>query len=632
MQIFSLQSLMIWWQRLQKSAQFNQWISIIILVVINAIAFFGNLGATGLIDETEPLFAESARQMLVRNDWITPYVNGETRFDKPILIYWLIAIAYRFLGVNSWAVRFPSAIAATLLSVFCFFTLWRFGTSALGDAPKSPKKQQLRWILAWIGSALTSLNLLTIVWARLGVADMLLSSCMGISLFCFFWGYATHPPSSQARRDMGMKAEIDPPSQSGKTQNLWQDLLSPMANRWYLAFYVWSALAVLTKGPIGIVLPGLIILIFLLYMGSFRKILAEIGIIRGFGIFVLITFPWYILVTLTNGYAFLNAFFGYHNFQRFTEVVNQHSASWYFYFLIILALFAPWSIYLPSAIIRLGIFHRKRWQYRPRQDHLGIFAFFWFVGILFFFTIAVTKLPHYVLPLIPAAAILVALLWGELFISPAQPLNAPRTGLFFSIVCNIALLVAFVIGLLFLPNLVGTDAAMQQVSVFLQTAKFPLYGAIIWGVAAIACLWLLKRRQNWRWIIAVNIVGFLLFFMVFGYPGYALMDQTRQLPLRQLSAVVKQVKQPEEKIMMVGFKKSSVTFYSRQSVGYFWSLNPEAIAFLETIPKSSTLLLIGEIDQITSSGLDIEDYQIISQKAPYQLIRLKRETLWDDEQ
>ena len=628
MQILSLQPLMIWWQRLQKSLQFKQWMSIIVLIVINFVAFFWNLGATGLIDETEPLFAESARQMLVRNDWITPYVNGETRFDKPILIYWLIAIAYRMLGVNSWSVRLPSAIAATLLSIFCFFSLWRFGALVSGFAPRSQKAQQQRWILAWIGSALTSLNLLTIVWARLGVADMLLSSCMGISLFCFFWGYANHPRSSQIRLNEKVNAEIIPSQQPGRKQNLWQGLLRPIANRWYLAFYIWSALAVLTKGPIGIVLPGFIIVLFLLYVGKLTEILAEIGLVQGLGIFVLITFPWYILVTVANGHAFLNAFFGYHNFQRFTEVVNQHSGPWYFYFLIILALFAPWSIYLPSAIIRLGIFNRKHWQYRPRQDHLGVFAFFWFVGILLFFTVAVTKLPHYVLPLIPAAAILVALLWGEEFTT--EPSNVPRAAFFVSIICNIVLLVAFVLGLLFLPDLVGTDAAMQQVSVILKTATFPLSGAIIWGIAAISCIGLLQKRRNWRWIIAVNIVGFLLFFMVFGYPGYALMDQTRQLPLRQLSAVVKQVKQPGEKIMMVGFKKSSVTYYSHQSVGYFWSLNQEAIAFLETIPQSSTLLLIGEIDQITSSGLDAEDYQIISQKAPYQLIRLKRETLWND--
>ncbi|HAO11731.1 MAG TPA: glycosyltransferase, partial [Planktothrix sp. UBA8407] len=84
-------------------------LSLLWLCAIASLAFLWNLGNIGLVDETEPLFAEAARQMTVTGDFITPYFNGATRFDKPPLVYWLMAVAYRAIGVNEWAVRLPSA-------------------------------------------------------------------------------------------------------------------------------------------------------------------------------------------------------------------------------------------------------------------------------------------------------------------------------------------------------------------------------------------------------------------------------------------------------------------------------------------------------------------------------------------
>lgn len=186
------------------------WISILWLLLIGWLAFFWNLGSTGLIDETEPLFAESARQMTVTGDWITPFFNGETRFDKPPLIYWLMAIAYSALGVNEWAVRLPSALSASCLVSLGFYTLWSFGVVGAGK-PRQPVEGQIisvdsavqesgvesqpsskfkrpNLLCAGLGSALMMLNLETIVWARTGVSDMLLTGCMGGALLSFFWG------------------------------------------------------------------------------------------------------------------------------------------------------------------------------------------------------------------------------------------------------------------------------------------------------------------------------------------------------------------------------------------------------------------------------------------------------------
>ena len=204
-------------------------LSILWLLLIGWLAFFWNLGSTGLIDETEPLFAEAARQMTVTGDWITPFFNGETRFDKPPLIYWLMAIAYSALGVNEWAVRLPSAIAAMGLVSLGFYTLWSFGVQSPQEGVQSPPssanfKERPNLLCAGLGCALMALNLETIVWARLGISDMLLTGCMAGALKAFFLGYAQ--PSKPA-----------------------------VQARWYLACYILLALAVLTKEQLFTSLP-----------------------------------------------------------------------------------------------------------------------------------------------------------------------------------------------------------------------------------------------------------------------------------------------------------------------------------------------------------------------------------------
>ncbi|WP_228056857.1 glycosyltransferase family 39 protein, partial [Microcoleus sp. LEGE 07076] len=109
-------------------------LSLLWLGAIASVAFLWHLGNIGLVDETEPLFAEAARQMTVTGDWITPYFNGETRFDKPPLIYWLMAAAYRTLGVNEWAVRLPSALCAIALTCLGFYTLSKTEGSSATDS------------------------------------------------------------------------------------------------------------------------------------------------------------------------------------------------------------------------------------------------------------------------------------------------------------------------------------------------------------------------------------------------------------------------------------------------------------------------------------------------------------------
>jgi len=606
--------------------------SVLGLAVICWVAFLWHLGSTGLVDETEPLFAEAARQMTVTGDWITPYFNGETRFDKPPLVYWLMAIGYHLIGVNEWAVRLPSAMSAIALTVLGFYTLRYFGISRprtlvdhqqmeVEDTPKLPNLERQRWLSAGIGATLIALNPITLVWARTGVSDMLLSGCMGTALLCFFIGYVQ---GETGRQEAGAQDS----RYRGQIMGDSKPILG-FTSGWYLAFYILIALAILAKGPVGIVLPGLIIGAFLLYLGTFWQVVREMRLVWGLGLIGVLAIPWYVLVTLANGEDYIEKFFGYHNVERFVGVVNHHWAPWYFYFLVVLVGFAPWSCYLPLAIARLRFWQVKKWRESPRGSQLGLFALCWFVGVFGFFTIAVTKLPSYVLPLMPAAAILVALLASDLLTYPPQRLWGLRLSAGF----NLILLGVIAGAIWYSPNFIGYDPAALNLSETLQASGLPLRGGILWGMAAIAAVIALCRRRGWRWLGTINLVAFVAFIILVVSPAAFLLDQERQLPLRELSAIAAEVNQPSEAFLMMGFEKPSVVFYAKRSLNYF-DEEHKFIDYLEDIAKiepnpPSTLVLIESkrFNRLKEEWLKPSEYTVIDNKGAYHLIRVTKQVI-----
>jgi 4-amino-4-deoxy-L-arabinose transferase-like glycosyltransferase len=609
-------------------------LSILWLLLIGWLAFFWNLGSTGLIDETEPLFAEASRQMTVTGDWITPFFNGATRFDKPPLIYWGQAIAYQTFGVNEFAVRLPSALAGLALTGFCFYTLRHFGRPTGGWGLGSGKQRHgdtqkftdtqgqgnnktpvsgsasssqspildtppLQWqlgLVASLGAAMVALNPLTLFFGRTGYSDMLLSVSFGGSLLAFFLGYA-------------------------------QPERRTVQARWYLVFYVLIALAVLTKGPVGAVLPGLIIGSFLLYVAKAKEVLREMHLVRGALIILALSLPWFILVTVRNGEDYIDSFFGYHNFERFTSVVNQHQGPLYFHVLVVLLGFAPWSIGLPAAIARIKVFQRKNWQQSPRSSHLGLFALFWFLIVLCFFTVAATKYFSYTLPLMPAAAILVALWWSDQIVQ-GQIFNQVHSRLKLTSLVNIVLFLALAGACWYSPHWLGDDRSMPNLGLRISQAGLSEIAAVIWGVSAIAGTVLLLRRQT-HWLWGVNFLGFVAFLMFVIMPASAIVDSERQLPLRQIAQSVVQVKATSEEVIMTAsevFEKPSLVFYTQQPVT-FLQRPKKVVRHIQKGNKQSSsesVLLIATRKSLEETGLEPNQYQEIRQAGIYQLVRVSR--------
>ncbi len=274
--------------------------TLLLLLLLSGALFFFRLGTPGLFDADEPAYAQAAREMLATGDWITPHFNGLPRFDKPILFYWLITLSYRLFGETEFAVRLWSALAAVILVLVIARAARRwFGPPADRVA----------------GLAFTT-NLLTALLARAAVTDMLLTLFVTLAVLT------------------GVEALQNPASGKG----------------WATMGWAAMGLAVLVKGPIGLLIPGMALFGTLWVFGELRSGLSRLLPWQGLTVFTAITLPWYLLVLAANGWAFVQGFVIRHHITRFTGEISTHGGPLWFYLPVALVGFFPWSGFLPRAI------------------------------------------------------------------------------------------------------------------------------------------------------------------------------------------------------------------------------------------------------------------------------------------
>lgn len=306
------------------------------LFIIAFISFFYGLGSVPLFDLDEGAFSEATREMVASGNYLTTYLGGEPRFDKPILIYWLQAASAHLFGVNEFAFRLPSALMASLWALALFGFAQRF----------FDRKVALAAALFMIGSLQ-----ITII-AKAAIADALLNCLIASSMFLVWWHL-----ESKSRKVL------------------------------YLAYAV-IALGVLAKGPVAILVPGLSTLLYFALnrsiMSWFRLVLNPVGIL----IFLLIAAPWYILEYMDQGDAFINGFLFKHNLSRFNTSFEGHSGSLFYYIPVLLLGTLPFS-----GIMLLALGRIKEWF----RNELTRFLVLWFLSVFLFFSFSGTKLPHYVI-------------------------------------------------------------------------------------------------------------------------------------------------------------------------------------------------------------------------------------------
>jgi 4-amino-4-deoxy-L-arabinose transferase-like glycosyltransferase len=536
------------------------------------IGFWHRLGETGLLDEVEPLFVETARQMFVTGDWLTPMFNGAPRFDKPPLIYWLMGGSFRLFGVSEWAARLPVAACGSAIVGAVFYLLHWLRRQQLTE--------NLQYFAPYLGSAIVALNVQMVFFGRTSYADMLLNACFAGSLIAFFLGYCQ--PETPVRQRFC-----------------------------YLLFFALMGLGILTKGPVGVVLPGAIVFIFLLVTRNLGQMRWELP--WQFGPFLCgaIALPWYVLITLQQGNAFIDAFFGFHNVQRFTEVVNKHGGPWYYHFLVLLPGMLPWSIALPGAIWSA----LKQAKTKQRTEQLGLFALIWFIVVMGFFSIAATKYITYSLPAVPAAAILIALFWNQ------QREVKAGVGLRLLNYGTVGLFAVLAIGSWFYPNYLNDDTSMPNLGMAMVDAGLPWFGTVLWGIGLLLGVLYLGSAAFWR----VKILTSAAFILLFVTPAFAVLDQVRQLPLRQIAAGVWQEQQPNEPVAMgvKFFGKPSVVFYSQRPVALM-NRSAQIRPYLDKLKRdgSSSVLLVTTENALAEGGIQSSEYVLLRQVGIYQLIRV----------
>lgn len=407
-----------------------------LLILLMAAVWFGNLEYRKLVRPDEGRYAEIAREMAASGDWITPRLNGIKYFEKPALQYWITAGAYRLFGEHHWTARLWSALAGFLGIFFAAFAATRlFGREA-----------------GLLSAAVLGSSLLYTLIAHMNSLDMGMTFFMGSALMSFLLAQ--------------------------------QDGASKPANRLWM-HVAWAALAfsVLSKGLMGIVLPGAVIVLYTLIERDFG-LWKRLHLFSGIALFMAIAAPWFIAVSIANP-EFFHFFFIHEHFERFLTKTHGRYEPWWWFIPVLAAGILPWLITLIDSLAHA-------WKVEPAaQQHFKPkrFLLIWAVFIFVFFSLSGSKLASYILPIFPALALLI----GE----HLSRIDGRR--LFWQILPVAFLATA---GLLLAPNTVrfaDNELARGQYAVF---ANWLLAASAIWLVGTIAAL-LLSYRDKTRGAIIV---------------------------------------------------------------------------------------------------------------------------------
>lgn len=555
------------------------------------LAFFNGLGDLGLMDKTESLFVEVGHQMLLSGDWVTPHWNGTTFFDYPVWGYWMVALSFKLFGATAFAARLPVALAASVVVIATFGLLWRL---APGDLPEGQRLGR-----GLLGASVLATTPAWIGWARSSTTDMFLSSAITLALY----GFAL--------------VELAPRSPG---ERRWE---GPLGR---IVMALFAGIAVLAKGPVGLLLPGLVIVVFLGLRGGWSRWLLPLPLLAMALLFLGVTAPWYVAAAQANGMAFIGGFLGFSNLQRFTSVLYAHPGPPWFYLPWVLILVLPWSLLLPLAIARTRFWRWTTWRQTPTAEALPQFLLVWLVVIVAFFSAAATKLPGYVLPAMPAAALLVAQLFGPGGLArPGWPLrvSAGADALVLSLAAVAAALA---------PGWVATDPAYPTFASALRSSGLPLALCVVLAATAAACWWLLARGRSAQvWV--PNVAGFLALLTVVVAPLAPLLDRERQLPLRQLQAQAGAEERPHEPLWVIGYRRYSTVFYAGRSAVFIGDAGEARDRLrrepqvLGVTPATASVLLLGDREHLEGFQLPRSAVQPLGRRGEQLLWRVQLSAL-----
>jgi 4-amino-4-deoxy-L-arabinose transferase-like glycosyltransferase len=347
----------------------NLWDSILSGVAV-FICLFTGLGAFGLVGPDEPRYVWIARAMAETGDWVTPRLFGQPWFEKPSLYYWAAAIGFRLNLSAEWAARLPSALAALAAAVAIGWLGWKHygGEENLLQRP------------ALLAPLIFSTSVAAIGFSRAATPDMLFSAFITFAMVCAARVLTNH----RALRDAANTNSI-----TRARENVILAL-----------FGAFLGLAALAKGPAAVLLAGGAMALWALATSQWRTAF-RLTHPAAIGAFCVVALPWYVLCASRNP-DFIRVFIFQHNFQRYLTPVFQHKQPFWFFGWITLLAMLPWTVLLiPAAQEGLRLWREKTWRDSP-----GFFFACWAIFPILFFSASQSKLPGYILPAIPALALL----------------------------------------------------------------------------------------------------------------------------------------------------------------------------------------------------------------------------------
>src|SRR5882724_1159420 len=437
--------------------------------------FFFGLGAFGLTGADEPRYAQIAREMLGRHDWIVPTLNGSPWLEKPALLFWKMMNSYSIFGVSDWAARIPAAVHATAVVVGIFFFMRRFRFASELDA-------------AMIAASSAGM----IGFGRGASTDMLVSAPFALAMMCW-WTWHQTPKKL-----------------------------------WLLLFYGLLGIGALAKGPVA---PALAVLVVGAYAVLRRdgKIFLRSLSVTGFLLCAAIVLPWYLAVQHKVP-QFFRVFFIEHNLERFGTNLYQHSQPFWYYIPVFILAALPWTWFTITALVEsiwtsIQRFRRKE-SFDEENSGFRLFLLVWIFVPIVFFSISRAKLPGYILPAVPGAAILTA----DFLHVRWEPLSVRFRWLPRLLIALHALLCAMLmVGALMAPFAMAKLAPPPALQI----------GMTVTGALIAVMVLLMVRREGVRVLHFVTLVPTILAVAFLLRPAAATIDRTQsERPVNQRLAEI----------------------------------------------------------------------------------------------
>ena len=507
-----------------------------LLLSVAAALTLPNLGASSLWDVDEGVNAEASREMREAGTWVIPTFNFELRTAKPVMLYWLQRTSYAAFGISEWSARLPSVLAGWL-TILLVYELSRrmFGRST--------------GLLAGFVLA-SAIEFCVLAHAATPDASLLFFTVLG---FYLFW--IGHENGGR---------------------------------RWWVPTAAACGLAMLTKGPVGVALPGLVIVLYFAWNRELGR-LWDRRLLWGVLAFGLVAGPWYGMVAAETRGVWVKAFFVNENVNRAITSMEDHDGPVFYHAAALLVLFAPWSIFLGAAVW-YGV--KAARSPSPGTAVPGLsdcsdcrpyrFLVCWFAAYLVFFSLVRTKLPNYLLPLYPALAILTArflVRWRETEITP-------RRWVMTGSVCGM-LLVALGAG----GGLLAAGGAVPIPSM----RTFP--GLERWAVLALVplvgaglMLWHLRMGNRRRFVTAMTGVSLLFVGLLAAFPSGAMDAYKAPRELVRASGVADPTR--DLRVAAYDWFQPSVVFYAQREVEKLPS--PEMAAAFLAVPTPGYLFVTEE--------------------------------------